>query len=52
MKKIILWMLIFTGFIYALMGLHNSSEQEIIKKETNVRFYKSKTNITHKMFKL
>ena len=37
MKKIILWMLIFTGFIYALMGLHNSSEQEIIKKETKIQ---------------
>jgi len=34
MKKVILWIVIFTGFIYALMGLHNSSEQErIVKKE-------------------
>ena len=37
MKKIILWMIVFTGFIYAIMGLHNSSEQEIINKETKVQ---------------
>ena len=34
MKRIILWMLVFTGLMYILIGLHNSSEQErIIKKE-------------------
>ena len=37
MKKIILWMLAFTGFIYALIGLHNSSEQEILNKKVRTQ---------------
>jgi len=37
MKKIILWMLVFTGFMYAVIGLHNSSEQERINKKIKVQ---------------
>ena len=37
MKKIILWMIVFTGFIYAIMGLHNSSEQERTIKKTKTQ---------------
>ena len=35
--KIILWMMCFTGFMYALIGLHNSSEQEKIRKTTKTQ---------------
>ena len=38
MKKIILWMLVFTGIIYALMGLHNSTEQERIMDQARQEF--------------
>jgi len=39
MKKIILWMLAFTGFMYAVIGLHNSSEQERTNKETKTQHF-------------
>ena len=35
--KVILWMLVFTGIIYALVGLHNSTEQERIIKNTKTQ---------------
>ena len=35
--RIILWMLFFTGFTWAFLGLKNSSEQERINKETRIQ---------------
>ena len=37
MKKIILWMLFFTGFIYAIMGLQKHSKQDRLKKEDKIQ---------------
>jgi len=37
--RVILWMVVFTGFIWAFLGLKNTSEQEIIKKETKKQMY-------------
>jgi hypothetical protein len=37
MKKTILWILVFTGFMYAFIGLHNSIEQEKTIKKIKVQ---------------
>jgi hypothetical protein len=37
--RIILWMLFFTGFIWAFLGLKNTSKQERLKKETKKQMY-------------
>jgi len=37
MKKVILWVLVFIGFMYAVIGLYNSSEQERINKKIKVQ---------------
>tara|TARA_Y100000593_G_scaffold36396_1_gene70794 strand:- start:61 stop:657 length:597 start_codon:yes stop_codon:yes gene_type:complete len=37
MKKIILWILVFTGFMYALIGLQKSTEQERILQKTKTQ---------------
>ena len=35
--RVILWMLFFTGFIWAFVGLKNTSEQERLKKESKIQ---------------
>ena len=35
--RVILWMLFFTGFIWAFLGLKNTSEQERLKKEGKIQ---------------
>jgi hypothetical protein len=35
--RVILWMLVFTGFIYAVMGLQKHSEQEKINKKLKIQ---------------
>ena len=35
--RVILWMLFFTGFIWAFVGLRNTSEQERLKKESKIQ---------------
>ena len=37
--RIILWMLFFTGFIWAFLGLKNTSKQERINKELKKQIY-------------
>ena len=37
--RIILWMLFFIGFIWAFLGLKNTSKQERLKKETKKQMY-------------
>jgi hypothetical protein len=37
--RVILWMLVFTGFIWAFLGLKNSSEQERLNKELKKQIY-------------
>ena len=37
MKKIILWMLVFTGFIYAVRGLQKHSDQERLNKKLKIQ---------------
>ena len=47
MRKVILWMLVFTGFMYAATGLYNSSKQERINKKT-----KTQNTIDNLQFKI
>ena len=37
--RVILWMAVFTGFIWAFLGLKNSSEQEKLNKELKKQIY-------------
>ena len=37
--RVILWMVVFTGFIWAFLGLKNSSEQEKLNKELKKQTY-------------